>query len=111
MRVNLKQYPAYPSTGVVRFPRLNGGLNIRELNYRLANNESPNMKNLWWQDGVLQCRDGQRRLWAAGNPGTGFACAEELYCGAAFFHIGGGECRHRSVLYRWRRRMVHQETI
>ena len=75
---------------VVDFPKLSGGLNIRELNYRLENNQSPNMKNLWWQDGVLQCRDGQYRLWADSSLGTGWACEERPFYGAAFFHIGTG---------------------
>lgn len=90
MRVSLNSYPAYAKTHVVDFPKLNGGLNIRELNYRLAVNQSPNMKNLWWQDGVLQCRDGQRYLSSATTLGTGWTCAEESFWGHAFFHIGTG---------------------
>jgi hypothetical protein len=48
------------ATRVVDFPRLDGGLNLKDLDYRLDNNQSPEMKNLWWQDGILQSRDGQR---------------------------------------------------
>jgi hypothetical protein len=88
MRVNLKNMPKAQETYVVDFPKLNGGLNIRELNYRLEPNQSPNMKNLWWQDGVLQCRDGQRYLSDSTALGTGYACAEGLFWGHAFFHIG-----------------------
>ena len=90
MKVNLNRYPAYASTRVVDFPKLDGGLNIRELNYRLENNQSPSMKNLWWQDGVLQCRDGQRWLSEETGLGTGWAAEERLFYGAAFFHIGSG---------------------
>lgn len=90
MRVSLNNYPSYPKTHVIEFPKLNGGLNIRELNYRLDANQSPEMQNLWWQDGVLQCRDGQRYLSEATTLGTGWACAEELFWGRAFFHIGTG---------------------
>jgi len=88
MRVSLNNYPAYSKTYVVDFPKLNGGLNIRELNYRLEVNQSPNMKNLWWQDGVLQCRDGQRYLSDATTLGTGWTCEAEPFWGSAFFHIG-----------------------
>ena len=90
MRVSLNSYPAYAKTHVVDFPKLNGGLNIRELNYRLDANQSPEMQNLWWQDGVLQCRDGQRYLSNATTLGTGWACTEESFWGHAFFHIGAG---------------------
>ena len=88
MRVNLNSYPSYAKTYVVDFPKLNGGLNIRELNYRLEVNQSPNMKNLWWQDGVLQCRDGQRYVSSSTELGIGYACEEEPFWGHAFFHIG-----------------------
>lgn len=74
----------------VDFPRLDGGLNIRELDYRLDKNESPDMKNLWWQDGVLQCRDGQVYLSAepGDSLGTGFTCYQDTFWRKAFFHIG-----------------------
>lgn len=90
MRVSLNSYPAYAKTYVVDFPKLNGGLNIRELNYRLEVDQSPDMRNLWWQDGVLQCRDGQRYLSDTEELGTGWTCAEEPFWGHAFFHIGTG---------------------
>lgn len=89
MKVTLNTYPSYPKTYVVDFPKLNGGLNLRELDYRLDVNQSPEMKNLWWQDGVLQCRDGQRYLSAATELGTGFACSRRPFHGREFFHIGG----------------------
>jgi len=73
---------------VVDFPRLDGGLNLWELDYRLDNNQTPEMRNLWWQDGVLQCRDGQEYL-SAEELGTGYTCAGELFWDNAFFHIGG----------------------
>ena len=88
MKVSLNTMPKYPKTYVVDFPKLNGGLNIRELNYRLEVNQSPNMKNLWWQDGVLQCRDGQVYLSDSTLLGTGYACADSLFWGYGFYHIG-----------------------
>ena len=90
MKVSLNLMPKYPKTYVVDFPKLSGGLNIHELNYRLEVNQSPNMKNLWWQDGVLQCRDGQRFLSDSTALGKGYACESEPFWGHAFFHIGTG---------------------
>lgn len=80
--------PAPRPTRAVDFPRLDGGLNLWELDYRLDSNQSPEMKNLWWQDGVLQCRDGQRYVTDASDLGTGYTCFRELFWDCAFFHIG-----------------------
>lgn len=88
MRVSLSSMPDFPKTYSVDFPRLDGGLNLWELDYRIKNNQSPEMKNMWWQDGVLQCRDGQTELLAAGES-TGWSCYEVVFWGMAFFHIGG----------------------
>ena len=90
MKVSLNTMPAFSKTYAVDFPKLNGGLNIRELNYRLEVNQSPNMKNLWWQDGVLQCRNGQRYIADGSALGAGYACFPQLFWGCAFFHIGTG---------------------
>ena len=78
--------PGQHAVKVVDFPRLDGGLNLWELDYRISRNQSPEMKNLWWQDGVLQCRDGQEYISDA-ELGTGYTCAAELFWDNAFFHI------------------------
>lgn len=96
--------PNQGATRLVDFPRLDGGLNLREIDYRLDANQSSNMKNLWWQDGVLQCRDGQVYIYGPSEAqmqetlaegvepwvdlGTGYTCAGELFWDHAFFHIG-----------------------
>lgn len=72
---------------VVNFPRLDGGINTWELSYRLKPNESPKMKNLWWKNGTLCCRDGQKYASDA-VLGTGYSAYESLYYDYAFFHIG-----------------------
>ena len=79
--------PNHHATQVVDFPRLDGGLNLWELSYRMKSNQSPEMKNLWWQDGVLQCRDGQSYL-SDEDLGTGYSCSSSLFWDYAFFHIG-----------------------
>lgn len=104
MKISLSSMPNPHATKVVDFPRLDGGLNLWELDYRLDRNQSPEMKNLWWQDGVLQCRDGQSYLYGPSQAqlttplpegvapwvdlGTGYTCFSELFWGHAFFHIG-----------------------
>ena len=81
--------PDKHSTRVVDFPRLDGGLNIKDLDYRLDNNQSPEMKNLWWQDGILQSRDGQRVI--CGSPADNAVCyggSPELFHDCWVCHIG-----------------------
>ena len=90
MRVSLSNLPSPPKEYVVNFPRLDGGLNTWELDYRLDANESPEMVNLWWQDGALCCRDGQSRLTAGEAPGGGWSACERPFWGHGFFHIGEG---------------------
>lgn len=87
MRVSLSNLPSAPKEYIVDFPRLDGGLNNWELDYRLGNNESPEMENLIWKDGALCCRDGQTRL-TAETPGTGWSAYERLFWGNGFLHIG-----------------------
>lgn len=79
--------PSQHPTKLVDFQRLDGGLNLWEVDYRLAGNQSPEMKNLWWQDGVLQCRDGQSYVTSA-ELGTGYTCFSEQFWDNFFFHIG-----------------------
>lgn len=78
--------PNQHATKLVDFPRLDGGLNLWELDYRIDRNQSPEMKNLWWQDGVLQCRDGQTYLTET-ELGVGYTCFSDFFWDNAFFHI------------------------
>lgn len=87
MYIDLDKYPSASKTYTLNFPELSGGLNLRELEYRMPANQSPDMCNLWWQDGLLQCRDGQVYLDSDG-PGVGYTCYGSLFFGYAFFHIG-----------------------
>lgn len=87
MRISLSSMPSRHATQVIDFPRLDGGLNLWELEYRLDGNQSPEMKNLWWQDGALQCRDGQEYVLDQ-ELGTGYTCFGRLFWDHAFCHIG-----------------------
>lgn len=104
MRISLSNMPNQHATKMVDFPRLDGGLNLWEMDYRINRNQSPEMKNLWWQDGVLQCRDGQSYLYGPSQAqmttplpagtvawtdlGAGYTCTSDLFWDHAFFHIG-----------------------
>lgn len=93
--VSLKKMPKPSREYSVGFDTLSGGLNLQELDYRISNNESPEMKNLMWREGVLACRDGQVfvRVNPDGTPvatniGT-FVCAyDRLWNGYMFAHVG-----------------------
>lgn len=74
---------------ILTFPRLDGGLNLSELDYRMESDQSPEMKNLCWRDGVLSSRDGQEWL-TEENLGTGYAAYGHTFRGAAFFHAADG---------------------
>ena len=70
----------------VNFSSLGGGLNIRDLDYRLKNDESPEMMNLMWRNGVLNGRDGQ--VWVSDTEiGTAHTMYERLFHGNLFAHI------------------------
>lgn len=104
MKISMSSVPGQHATKMVDFPRLDGGLNLWEMDYRLNRNQSPEMKNLWWQDGVLQCRDGQSYLYGPSQEqlmtplpegvepwvdlGVGYTCTSDLFWDHAFFHIG-----------------------
>lgn len=88
MRVNLSGMPSPPKENVLDFPRLDGGLNTWELDYRLKANESPDMVNLWWKDGALCSRNGQAFVTSDEMLGTGWSAYEGLYWNHAFFHVG-----------------------
>lgn len=87
MNVNLRYMPSPARVYAQTFAQLTGGLNLRDLPIQLKNNESPAMQNLWWEDGVLQSRDGQVWLSEEAALGTGYTCYGELFWGHAFFHI------------------------
>lgn len=87
MRVSLNNLPSPPKERVIDFSRLDGGLNTWELDYRIKANESPDMVNLWWQDGMLCSRNGQTFVTGADVLGTGVSAYETLFWDNAFFHI------------------------
>ena len=59
--ITSSQLPAGPEEKTAVLRNLSGGLNLSELDYRMDADQSPDMQNLWWRDGVLGCRDGHLR--------------------------------------------------
>ncbi|MBR3569282.1 MAG: hypothetical protein IKN96_00565 [Oscillibacter sp.] len=95
--------PKARETRSYRFPALNGGLNLRDAEINLKDNESPEMENMWFDDGVLQSRPGQQAAtsgWGGGSySGYQFAARDIVYAATDFeegivAHIG-------TSLYTW----------
>ncbi|MBQ6986118.1 MAG: hypothetical protein IJR48_06720 [Oscillibacter sp.] len=102
--VKLSGMPKARTVHTFRFPALNGGLNLRDAEINLKDNESPEIVNLWWDDGVLQSRPGGvvatiPQYGAGSYSGYNFSSSDVVYAAATFpegvvAHIG-------SSFYTW----------
>lgn len=81
--------PKAPTEEKLVWDRLSGGLNLQELDYRMAHDQSPELENLWWHDGILSCRDGQTYV-NQQMPGKGLCAYEKTFHGYAVLHLGDG---------------------
>lgn len=79
--------PSPPSEKVLDLSRLDGGLNLWELSYRIKANQSPDMENMYWVDGALGSRPGQRNMYETPLAAV-YATHERLFNGSAVFHAG-----------------------
>ena len=87
--VKLSSMPSQHHTYTLEVPALDGGINLRDAESALANNESPGILNLWRDDGALRSRPGQ--MYATTAPargGTGFTATDAPFHGKIFLHIG-----------------------
>ena len=86
---NMRDGPSPKKEYVIDFSNLSGGLNLWDPDYRLKSNESPEMKNLLWRNGMLCSRKGQVYL---NNTllGQGIAACPRFWHGFIFAHIGDG---------------------
>lgn len=74
--VSLSKMPTPPTTRVANIPSMSGGLNIHDLPWQLAENQSPEMKNMWWEDGALRSRPAEFTLSTVNlSDGTDKPCA------------------------------------
>lgn len=76
----------------VKLPDLNGGLNVNDPEYSVADNQSPDMINMWFKERALVKRDGQKLI-VGGINGAVYAISP-LYNGYYAVHAG-------SCLYKW----------
>lgn len=65
--VNLSKLPDPKELGSVTISGLHGGLNLRSDPTEVGAAQSPDMLNMWYQDGVLRKRPGQKTVRAAGS--------------------------------------------
>ena len=87
--VNLTHLPNPKKAYTVNFEKLTGGLNLYAPDYRLKNNESPDMENMLWKNGTLCSRYGQNYTYVPSTLSHLYthSCFEELFWDYAFFHI------------------------
>jgi hypothetical protein len=78
----MQYWPSSPSL-------LNGGINLTEREWKLSDNQTPNVKNMWWKDGELSKRFGQEYVTdsiAVETPN--YATYKKLYEGHIIKHCG-----------------------
>ena len=87
--VRLSNLPAPSAERICNIPSLAGGLNIHDDPVRLAEDQSPELVNLWWKDGLLHSRPAQTVFAALSGGGEGdCACYPQLYHGHYIVHRG-----------------------
>lgn len=57
--VRLSAMPSPPTLRCANVQAPSGGLNIKDVSWRVAANQSPEMKNMWWEEGALRSRPEQ----------------------------------------------------
>ena len=67
-----------PKEHVLDMTKLDGGLNLWELDYKLYPNQSPDTVNMYWKDGALSSRQGQDYLYEADDEDDPYGA---FYCG------------------------------
>lgn len=78
----LQYWPSTPS-------QLNGGLNLVDREWKISDNQSPKILNMWWKDGELSKRWGQEEITDSIVVETPtFATNKKLYKGYIIKHCG-----------------------
>ena len=68
------------------FPSFHGGINLSVEDYNMSPNESPEMANLVWRNGMLASRKGQKYLMTTAL-GKGVTCYKEPWHGHIIAHV------------------------
>ena len=82
-----------PAERVVDMSTLDGGLNLWQLPYRMDRNQSPDLVNVYWKDGCLRSRPGQRYIFNQESEGAEaygdfFGCYKLLWKDYVIAHKG-----------------------
>ena len=93
MRVKLANMPDPKKQGVITLQNLHGGLNLHEDPTHVAPNQSPDMLNMWYRDGMLKRRAGQTKVFdsVAGGSGTVWFY-DKLFHGLVVYVAGTSIC-------------------
>lgn len=78
---DLKFWPKTPSL-------LNGGLNLIEKEYKLPENQTPKVLNMWFKDGELSKRWGQDEKINLGNSLPVLQMSKVMFNGKIIMHSG-----------------------
>ena len=62
MRVKLSSMPDPKDISSVALSNFSGGLNLRDDPTEVRSSQSPDMLNMWYRDGVLKKRGGQKQI-------------------------------------------------
>lgn len=76
----------------LRYDAFDGGVNYWDEEAKLGKNESPEMKNLWWEGGALRSRHGQAYVTAEAENAVGYAASSEPFWDRTFLHISSKLC-------------------
>lgn len=95
--VKLGSMPKQPSVKVNTISSLAGGLNIHDIPWQIREDQSPEMKNMWWDDGALRSRPAQitlnngiiRSLTDSGSASNESTAYKKLYNGWYVFQCNG----------------------
>lgn len=82
----------------LKLPKIDGGINLAELEHKIKDNQSPDMKNVWYKDRTLSKRWGQEKV--SFTDGTGPVSLTNIYGVSAEYE--DYVCIHADTkLYKW----------
>lgn len=105
MAIKITWYDHYPDGNKEysqELSQLNGGLNLRDLPQHLKANESPELENLWWENGILAARPGQEQVGGGAELFVWSKYTTFGYLGGTFYPtvVEEGVIKKFSVYYR-----------
>lgn len=96
MRVKLSSMPDPKTLNTISYEKMRGGLNLSDDPVRVGSTQSPSMLNMWYRDGVLKKRAGQRRIAEATTSDRAFGhvwCYDKQFNGMVVY-LDGTEIKY-----------------